>query len=296
MEYKYKIASLGEALGEGLRLAYIDEKPISQAKGVIVLIHGFPQTSYQYRHVIKPLISAGYRVVVPDYRGAGLSSKPDGDFRKTTMANDIVLLLDHLSITGSVHMVGHDIGGMIAYAFATRHAERTASLIWGECPLPGTKAHEEDRTIHGVQQFHFLFHCVPELPEALVSGREEIYLSHFFDKVSYNRSAISQADLEYYASMYSRPGALRCAFGVYRAFSTDAEENQAWIQKHGKCKVKSLGLSGGNWRHKHAAPDMFKEAHEDNTVEVKELPESGHYVAEENPEGFVEVVLDFIDA
>ncbi|KAK2775871.1 alpha beta hydrolase fold protein [Colletotrichum kahawae] len=287
MEYKYKIASLGEALGEGLRLAYIDEKPISEAKGVIVLIHGFPQTSYQYRHI--PCC----RARLP---WGGLSSKPDGDFRKTTMANDIVLLLYHLSITEPVHMVGHDIGGMIAYAFATRHAERTASLIWGECPLPGTKAHEEDRTIHGVQQFHFLFHSVPDLPEALVSGREELYLSHFFDKVSYNRSVISQADLEYYASMYSRPGALRCAFGVYRAFLADAEENLAWIEKHGKCKVRSLGLSGGNWRHKHAAADMFKEAHEEGTIEARELPESGHYVAEENPEGFVEVVLGFIDA
>ncbi|KAF4919353.1 hypothetical protein CGCVW01_v007982 [Colletotrichum viniferum] len=192
------------------------------------------------------------------------------------MANDIVLLLDHLSVTEPVHMVGHDIGGMIAYVFATRHAERTASLIWGECPLPGTKAHEEDRTIHG----------------SLV----EIYLSHFFDKVSYNRSAISQADLEYYAPMYSRPGALRCAFGVYRALLTDADENQAWIKKHGKCKVRSLGLSGGNWRHRFAAPDMFEEVHEDGTIEVKELPESGHYVAEENSEGFSQVVLGFIDA
>src|SRR4051794_36239681 len=116
-----------------------------------------------------------YRVVAPDYRGAGLSSKPKADFRKSTMANDIALLLDYLQVDEAVHVVGHDIGGMIAYAFATRHAERTKSLVWGECPLPGTTAYEEDRTIHGVQQFHFFFHSIPDLPEALVTGHEELY-------------------------------------------------------------------------------------------------------------------------
>ncbi|KAF9874252.1 alpha beta hydrolase fold protein [Colletotrichum karsti] len=293
MDYSYHITSLENA-ADSLRIAYVDEQPASHLKGVIVLIHGFPQTSYQYRKVIGPLVSAGYRVVVPDYRGAGLSSKPDSDFRKTTMANDMILLLDYLKITDPVHIVGHDIGGMIAYAFATRHADRTASLVWGECPLPGTTAHEEDRTTHGVQQFHFLFHSVPDLPEALVSGREEIYLSHFFDKISHRRLAISKADLDHYVEMYSRPGALRCAFGVYRAFLTDARENREWIEQHGKCKVKSLGLSGGEGRHKETALEMFEEVHEEGSVQIAEVPGSGHYVAEENPDGFVQAILSFI--
>ncbi|TDZ38039.1 Soluble epoxide hydrolase [Colletotrichum spinosum] len=141
------------------------------------------------------------------------------------MANDLAKLLDYLGIPELIHVVGHDIGGMIAYAYATRHEDRTASVVWGECPLRGTAAHEEDRTANDAQQFHFLFHSVPALPEALVTGREEMYLSHLFDKLTHNRSAISEQDLREYVSMYRHPGALRCDFEVYRAFLVDAEEN-----------------------------------------------------------------------
>lgn len=242
------------------------------------------------------LIVCSYRVIAPDYRGAGLSSKPENGFTKTTMAADVVHLLDHLSITDPVHMIGHDIGGMIAYAFASRHPERTASLVWGECPLPGTAVHEEDRTVHGVQQFHFLFHSVPDLPEALVSGREEVYLSHFFQKLAFNADAITQVDLDHYVNAYSRPGALRCAFKVYQSFLEDARENRYWISRNGKCRVRTLGLSGALSRHGETADRMLGEVHEEGTYKVAEIPLSGHYIAEENPGDFVRVVLDFIGA
>ncbi|KAF6824210.1 alpha beta hydrolase fold protein [Colletotrichum plurivorum] len=292
MDFSYKNATLGD----GLRISYIDEKPPQgETKGVIVLIHGFPQTSYQFRKVIQPLVSAGYRVIAPDYRGAGLSSKPPTDFRKTTMANDILLLLDHLSVAKPVHVVGHDIGGMLAHALATRHPARVASLVWGECPLPGTRAHLEDRTTHAAQQFHVVFHCVPDLPEALVSGREEAYLNHFFDGLSYCRDAISREDVAWYVDMYRRPGALRCAFVVYAAFTKDAEENEAWVREKGKCAVRTLGVSGGESRHRLDAAEMFGEVHREGTFRVVEVPDSGHYVAVENPEGFVKVVLEFIE-
>lgn len=210
------------------------------------------------------------------------------------MAEDIVQLLDELSISEPVHIVGHDIGGMIAYAFASRYPDRTASVTWGECPLPGTTAFDEDWTINGVQQFHFHFHNVPDLPEALVSGKEEIYLDHFFSKISYNRSAISREDLKHYADSYKQPGAMHCGFEVYRAFLQDAEENRQWIGEHGKCRVKALGLSGAESRHAEAAEKMMGESHEPSTFRVAKVENSGHWVAEENPEGFVTIVLDFI--
>ncbi|TDZ14555.1 Epoxide hydrolase 4 [Colletotrichum orbiculare MAFF 240422] len=267
MAFSHKIA----ALGGDLRIAYIDQPPKSDPRGVILLIHGFPQTLYQYRHVIEPFAASGYRV-------------------------DLAELLDHLGITEPIHVVGHDIGGMNAYAFATRHEHRTASVVWGECPLPGTTAHEEDRTVNCVQQFHFLFHSVPDLPEALLTGREEMYLSHLFDKLTHNRSAISEQDLREYVSMYRRPGALRCAFEVYRAFLADAEGNRAWVAERRKCRIPTLGLSGGESRHKMAAPKTLSEVHVENAYRVAEVPGSGHYVAEENPEGFVKAISDLIAA
>ncbi len=129
-----------------VRIAYIDcpSKSKRSQRGVILLIHGFPQTSYQFRHVIDTLAEAGYRVLAPDYRGAGASSKPATGFTKSIMARDLVRLLDALKIHEPVHVIGHDIGGMIAFAMAAKHPSRVASLNWGECPLPGTSVHTEE--------------------------------------------------------------------------------------------------------------------------------------------------------
>lgn len=211
------------------------------------------------------------------------------------MAADIVYLLDHLNITEAVHVVGHDIGGMIAYAFASRYPDRTASVNWGECPLPGTQVYNEDRMSHAVEQFHFFFHAVPDLPEALVAGREEIYLNHFFDKISHNRADISQEDRETYVKMYKQPDALRCAFEIYRAFPKDAEENKQWLDEHGKSHVRALGVSGAESRHRHAMEKMMREVHQENTLSVVKVEGSGHYIAEEASEEFARVVVQFVE-
>lgn len=236
-------------------------------------------------------------MITPDYRGAGQSSKPESGYTKSVMAADLEKLLSNLSITEPVHVVGHDIGGMIAYTFASRYPKKTASVVWGECPLPGTTAHHEDRTTHNVQQFHFIFHSVLDLPEALVAGREEIYLNHFFSKLGYNAAGIGQEDLDHYVKMYRQPGAMRCGFNVYRAFLKDGEENLDWISKHGKCKVRALALGGAQSRHTaDVAKGMMEEVHEEGTYRVAEVPASGHWIAEENPDGFSQAVLDFVQA
>jgi len=283
-------------LPNDLRIAYIECPTTTQELGVLLLIHGFPQTSHQYRHVIKPLSSAGYHVIVPDYRGAGFSSKPSGPFTKSTMAKDIIDLLDALGITRSVHIVGHDIGGMIAYALASRYPQRVASVVWGECPLPGTTAYAKDRTdpARTVQQFHFTFQSVPDLPEALVAGKERIYLTHFFNKIAYNAAAFSKDDIDHYVEQYSQPGAMRCAFATYRAFEEDAVANQQWLKENGKLNIPAMVLSGAESRHRTEASEMFAEVHEEGAFEVATIAGAGHYIAEENPEEFVRVIRDFL--
>jgi len=294
-DWKQLIATLNLSPSSTLRLAYIDNPPTSSYKGVILLLHGFPQTSYQFRHVINPLSDAGYRIIAPDYRGAGKSSKPSSDFTKSTMASDMIKLLDYLKIKEPSHVVGHDIGGMIAYALASRYLDRVASVTWGECPLPETSVYEADRTTHAVQQFHFIFHSVLDLPEALVAGRERIYINHFFSKIAYNTAAISELDLDYYASTYEQPGAMRCAFEIYRAFEVDKEENRKWMEEKGKCTVPAMAFSGEMSRHKDEAEEMFGEVHEKQRLEVAIVENAGHYLAEENPDGFVRELLRFIE-
>jgi pimeloyl-ACP methyl ester carboxylesterase len=165
-----------------IRIHWIECKPASgDVKGTILLIHGFPQTSYQFRHVITPLADAGYHVIAPDYRGAGESSHPKEGYTKVVMAGDLhELITKHIGIKGKVHVVGHDIGGIIAHAFVAQFPESVASVVWGECPLPGTSVYEKHK--HTDFLYHFTFQNVPDLPEALVTGRERIYLKHFYDR------------------------------------------------------------------------------------------------------------------
>lgn len=294
IHWKHRVANLTTTSQEQIRINYIDCPPLSTnttPKGTILLIHGFPQTSYQFRHVITPLSNAGYRIIAPDYRGAGQSSKPALGYTKTQMAEDLHLLItSHLGITSKIHVVGHDIGGMIAVPYATRYADDVASLIWGECPMPGTRIYEEVKT--SLDVFHFLFHRVPDLPEMLLAGREREYIKHFFDKQSFNSGAITLQDLEHYAVMYSQPGAMRAALEVYRAFETDAEEWRGWVEENGKVKVPAMFMVGKEFL---LAPyaEVVKEDVQEG-AEIGVVEESGHYLAEENPERFVEVVLGFV--
>ncbi|KAI9687504.1 MAG: hypothetical protein M1822_002114 [Bathelium mastoideum] len=277
-----------------VRIYYIDAPAkTTQTKGILLLIHGFPQTSYQYRYVIAPLTEAGYRVIVPDYRGAGRSSKPiDGLFTKTSIAKDLhELVFTHLSIAARIHIVGHDIGGMIAHALASRWPDDVISIVWGECPLPGTAAYEANKAAQS--QFHFVFHAVHSLPEALVAGKERVYIKHFLDNKCANAGAFSDDDVSVYTEAYSQAGAMRCAFGLYRAFETDKQENSEWKEKYRKCKVPALGLSGDESAHRLEAKDMVEEMYEN--VEVAEIERSGHYVAEENPEDFARKVIAFVE-
>jgi pimeloyl-ACP methyl ester carboxylesterase len=208
------------------------------------------------------------------------------------MAEDLhILIYSHFGIKEKIHVVGHDIGGMIAFAYASRYPNDVASVVWGECPLPGTSCYEG---IKGTPEvFHFVFHQVPDLPEFLIAGKEREYLKHFFDKISYNSAAITPADLEHYALAYSQPGAIRAGLEVYRAFEKDAEENRKWVAEHGKVKIPSLLMNGEKFMLAQSAEGMAEEYHEG--AEMLTVEESAHYIAEENPNGFLKGVLEFVN-
>ncbi|KAK5148791.1 hypothetical protein LTR04_000503, partial [Oleoguttula sp. CCFEE 6159] len=195
-----------------VRLAYIDCPPTSRAdvKGTIVLVYSLPQTNYQLRHVITPFSDAGYRVVAPDYRGAGESSKPRSGYTKAVMAEDVFKLLqEHLDIKEKVHIVGHDIGGM-------RHLARVSAA--------GTNAYEKFKFTPGV--WHFQFHWETDIPEALVYGRERIHIKHFYDRLCLDLTAIAPRDVDRCAASYALPRGMGGQFDVYRAFHQGAEENK----------------------------------------------------------------------
>lgn len=136
MPSTYRALDLERDDSEPVRIAFHDHhppplssnRPSPKPKAPILLLHGFPQTSHQFRHVLPLLAEQGHHCIAPDYRGAGRSSKHYTDFRKTTMAADIVALLDKLALTEPVYVIGHDIGGIVAFALASRHLERVRSV------------------------------------------------------------------------------------------------------------------------------------------------------------------------
>ncbi|KAK3708171.1 hypothetical protein LTR37_011675 [Vermiconidia calcicola] len=287
-----------DAGGEyGIRIHYVSCLPPAGAekKGTILLIHGFPETWYQFRRVITPISDAGYHVIVPDYRGAGDSTKPsqlEAVFTKKLMAEDLhILLTEHLKITENVHVVGHDIGGMIAHAYATQFPEHTATVCWGECPIPGSTFYQERK---GSAQFwHFLFHSIPDLPELLIAGKVKEYQKHFFDRHCQDPSAFTLEDREVYATAYSASGAMRCALNVYRAFERDAVQNNDWVKQNGKCGVRCLTLWGGeSWMPKEEALKMCDEYY--SRSEYVDIEGCGHWIAEEQPGRFVDAILGWV--
>jgi alpha-beta hydrolase superfamily lysophospholipase len=124
-----------------VRLYYQECRPSKSQKGTILLIRGFPQSLYQFRHVIEPFAQAGYHAITPDYHGHGFFSHPPGNhgFTKKELAHDIFqLVTTHIGVTEKVHIVGHDIGDTIAHAYVRQFPSHVASVVWGECSLPGT--------------------------------------------------------------------------------------------------------------------------------------------------------------
>lgn len=275
-------------IAPGLRLHYVTA---GAGERTIVLLHGFPQTWWEWRGIIPELVKAGFRVVAPDYRGAGQSFRPQDGYDKRTMAGDIQKLLrDHLGINGPVIMIGHDIGLMVAYAYAQAYRDGVSQLVVVDAPLPGTVVF--DRLRSDPRVWHFAFHGVRDLPEMLVAGRERQYLQSFFNYRIFNVAAISEADLDLYTSAYAAPGAMRAGFELYRAFDQDVADNREAFQRNGKLTIPVLAVGGANSTSGPVIEAMMREVADD--VTGLRIPGTAHWIPEENPAAFLSGLLSFL--
>ena len=252
----------------------------------VVLLHGWPQTWYEWRYII-PALADRYTVIAPDMRGIGDSSRPVAGYDKRTIANDLYQLVRKLGFE-KVFLVGHDWGGPVAYAYACAHPDDVRRLAILDVTIPG-EGWENIRQINrrgGI--WHLAFHSVRDLPEALVAGRERLYLSWFYRSVAYDPSAISEADIDEYARCYSAPGAMRAGFEYYRAIFADVDHNK----ENAKTKLKMPVLALGGERGFHVLPlRSMKELAEDVRGGVVER--SGHWIAEERPEYLIDQLTTF---
>lgn len=194
----------------------------------IVLLHGWPETWYEWRHVM-PALAKNYTVIVPDLRGLGDSSKPSTGYDGKTAAEDIHQLITKLGFK-TIFLVGHDIGPIVAYPYAAAHPTEVKKLVVMDTAIPGF-------TIPGrMPPWWFAFHQTPDVPETLVEGKVKEYLSWFYQNLAYNPAAITQANIDEYVSHYFVPGAMHAGFEYYRAFPQDTIQNQNYSKTKFQCQ------------------------------------------------------------
>lgn len=287
MQFSNEMSWQSVDVGDGVRIRYgvagNGDKPV-------LLIHGYPETAIAWRRIVGPLVEQGYKVIAPDVRGAGGSSRPLHGYDKSTMAQDCSVVLRDAGVLERALIVGHDIGLMIAYAFARKYPESTRGLAVLDAPLPGTAAFDQvsldDRRV-----WHFHFHQAPDIPEALTAGKEAYYLERFWHDLAYDAGAIDEVTKASYISSFSGPGGMRAGFELYRSFAADAEFNRAQLAAHGKTKIPVLALAGESSAFNTVMKPMMEEVADQVSFAI--IDRAGHWLAEENPLTVAQALVDF---
>ena len=250
----------------------------------VVLIHGFGDTGDMWAPLAAAL-AHDHTVVVPDLRGMGLSSRPENGYDKRTQAADIRALLTQLKIDHAM-VVGHDIGTMVAYAYAARYPEKTDRLVLMDAPVPGIPPWDE--IVRSPKLWHFSFGG-PDA-ERLVAGRERIYLDRFWNEFAGDPSKVDEATRVHYAELYARPGAMRAAFAQFLSIPQDAEDNKKSMAT--KLPMPVLAIGGEKSFGSNEAIVMRNAA-----VNVKEvvIRDAGHWLMEEQPAATIATIRAFLD-
>src|SRR5919106_4184199 len=247
----------------------------------VVLLHGWPQTWYEWRHVM-PALARNYTVIVPDLRGLGDSSKPVDGYDGNTTAEDIHQLVIQLGFR-DIFLVGHDLGAFISYSYAAAHPNEVSRLVILDVPIAGTGP-----ALNLTRLWHIPFHMVRDIPETLVEGKEREYLTWFYRNGAYNPAAITKDDIDEYVSHYSAPGGMRAGFEYYRAIPLGVEQ----IKEYSKVKLPMPVLAlGGEYSFGTAALDSMKSLATD--VRGGIVPLSGHWIPEERPDFVIEQLFKF---
>jgi len=257
----------------------------------VALLHGFPETSYAWRHQI-PELAKKYRVIAPDLRGYGETDKPATGYDKRNMAKDLRELMRALAIP-KIALVGHDRGARVATRFAKDHPEALDRLVVID-NVPTRIVARDFNPIMAKAYWFFIFNQIMDLPEALIAGREDLWLSHLFADWSYNPYTISGEAFDTYVKAYRRPGAVRGALADYRANAEDVAQDQVDADK--KIGCPTLSLWGADF---HAVGRMFDMpavwAEMAENLKTAEIPQCGHLPQEEQPEIVNKLLMDFLD-
>ena len=256
---------------------------IAGAGDPVLLLHGFAQTSRMWRPLIAELAKT-HLVIAPDLRGFGKSAKPDGGYDKKTMAQDIHALAASFGYK-RVGIVGHDIGLMVACAYAAQYPAEVERIALMDAFLPGVGDWTSVWLLRDLWHFHFY----GKTPLALVDGRERIYLEHFWNDFAADPAhSVSEPDRQFYAEAYAQPGGMRAAFEVFHAFEQDAKDFAELAKT--KLKMPMLVLVG-----ERASGDFLIRQGRlvaDN-VEGVVVKGTGHWLMDEAPQQVIPRLVTF---
>ena len=251
----------------------------------VVLLHGFGDTGDMWAPLAIAL-AHDHTVIVPDLRGMGLSEHPDTGYTKKNQAVDIAGVMDALKVQ-KADLVTHDIGNMVGYALAAQYPARITRWAVIDAPLPGIG--NWDKIIRSPMLWHFNFRGPDE--ERLVQGRERIYLDRFWNELSADPKGIDEDTRQHYAALYARPHAIHDAFEQFGAFTQDATENVALLAKGGKITMPVFAI-GAEKSFGTGMADELRFAASNVTGGI--VPNSGHWIMEENPQATIKLVTDFL--
>ncbi len=258
----------------------------TEGEGVpVVLLHGWPQSSHMWRKIISA-VTIKHRVILIDLPGLGKSQAHDV-FDTGFVAGVIAEALEALGIS-NYHLVGHDIGAWVAVSLALQFENRLKSLTVVDAGIPGLIPDEIFKPDNAQRVWQFYFHAVADMPEFLTEGREKEYLSWYFHNKAIVKDAITNNDIAYYTNQYRRPLGMSNGFGYYRAFSKSADQNRTFQQKLA-IPVLAIGAESGVGASIGAAMDKIAA-----DVIVKVITGCGHYVPEERPNEFSDLLLAFV--
>ena len=269
-----------DATVNGVRLHY----RIAGTGSLVVLLHGYAQTSYMWR-ALMPSLADGHTVIAPDLRGAGGSAKPESGYDKKTLAQDIRALTASLGFDRA-RVVGHDIGLMVAYAHAAQFPEATERVVLMDAFLPGIGNWKDVWLLRDLWHFHFH----GEVPLALVQGRERIYFEHFWNDFAADpKRSVPEADRQVYAAAYAQPGGMRAGFEYFRSFERDAQDFAQLART--RLAMPMLVLTGEKASGEFLIEQARLVASDVRGVVIKG---SGHWLMDEAPAAVMPALVDFV--
>jgi pimeloyl-ACP methyl ester carboxylesterase len=250
----------------------------------IVLLHGYTQTSHMWIPLL-PLLAKSHTVIAPDLRGIGGSERTKDGYDKKTMAKDVRELVRQLS-QEKVQIVGHDIGLMVAYAYAAQYPGEVSKVVLMDAFLPGVGNWKEVWLLRDLWHFHFY----GDTPLALVKGRERTYFEHFWNDFAADRTkSVPEADRRIYAAAYARDGGMRAGFEVFKNFEQDAKDFAAFSAT--KLGMPFLVLTGEKASGTFLIGQVKLVATNVTGTVVKG---AGHWLMEEAPKTVIPAIVEFV--